>query len=168
MARATGHSSSLVIFGIRYVLTVRPVNLVALVADHASRDVLRNRRAWRAGRRRRVRLTRSVRTAAIRLILRNSTRSMSGTATSQNGSQPSNGSCLRSGGKSKHAKAPATSQIQRRFSIASARLAGFDKVDMVASIVAMDASSQDAISPIEMTRSSILSTWKLRTSCNTP
>jgi hypothetical protein len=58
-------------------------------------------------------------------------KSMSGAAISQNGSQPSNASCVRSAGKIRHARMPAASHIQRTASPnAPARPAGFDNVDM--------------------------------------
>jgi len=55
---------------------------------------------------------------------------MHGAAINQNGNQPSNGSRPRSGGNSRHATAPAASQIQRRFSMSCVRVAGFDAVVM--------------------------------------
>ncbi|HST28861.1 MAG TPA: hypothetical protein VLK26_10890 [Rudaea sp.] len=62
---------------------------------------------------------------------RNQQRSINGAATSQNGSQPNSASCARSGGKTRHARVPAASHTQRTFSSALARLAGFDKVNMI-------------------------------------
>jgi hypothetical protein len=61
---------------------------------------------------------------------RNSVKSISGATTSQNGSQPSDASCVRSGGQIRHAKVPTASHTQRTSSSALARLAGFDKVGM--------------------------------------
>jgi len=72
----------------------------------------------------------AVRSAAATRIRRNTAISINGAATSQNGIQPNNGSCPRSGGKSRHATAPPASQIQSRFSMACVRMAGFDMLDM--------------------------------------